>query len=415
MPATTTQFQIRDIFIHDHPFVGFGLGDWREYQDGVWEVISEYEIHKRVQHITEKYNGTQSNGAITSVMAMIKALTYVKDEAFDSLPNIIVFEDTCYNFVSGTTLPHSPHHYATAKLPFKYDPEAKSPEWETFLAHCPHPEFLQEFAGYCLTPDTRHELALWLYGPPGGGKSTFISALETMLGTKACILGLNEIERSSYALSQLPGKTLAISTEQPSRYIKSPHIINAIISGESLTVERKFINPYKITSHAKVVWAMNELPRVDTGGVGLFRRIIPVFWAALADEERNPAIKEGILTSGAAITNWALTGLLRLRERGKFAVPAQLLADRDTYRSQNDILQLFLDECCEQLPAIEIQSSKIFAAYQAWCFKNNLKPFAINRFADEMQRHGILKERRKDAVYWLGVDLTVDNFNVEIH
>ena len=50
--------------------------------------------------------------------------------------------------------------------------------------------FLQEFAGYCLTTDTAHEIAVWLHGPPGSGESTFIEGLKGMLGPRAGLLGL---------------------------------------------------------------------------------------------------------------------------------------------------------------------------------------------------------------------------------
>jgi hypothetical protein len=37
-----------------------------------------------------------------------------------------------------------------------------------------------------------------------------------MLGDKHGVLGLGEIESSRFALSRIPGKTLLVSTEQPS-------------------------------------------------------------------------------------------------------------------------------------------------------------------------------------------------------
>jgi putative DNA primase/helicase len=111
---------------------------------------------------------------------------------------------------------------------------------------------LGEFAGYCLTVDTSHELAVWLYGPPGGGKSTFIEGFKAMLGKYAGLLGLADIQRSRFALADLPGKTLVVAAEQPSDYISSSHILNAIISGEEILVERKFRDAFTVTPRAKI-------------------------------------------------------------------------------------------------------------------------------------------------------------------
>jgi hypothetical protein len=107
---------------------------------------------------------------------------------------------------------------ATAAVPFAHDPNAEAPTWKGFLGDRFSKEeapFLQEFFGYCLTPDVSHETALWLYGPPGGGRSTLIAGAEAMLGEKAGTLGLRKLERSQFALSKIPGKTLLTATEQP--------------------------------------------------------------------------------------------------------------------------------------------------------------------------------------------------------
>ena len=85
-----------------------------------------------------------------------------------------------------------------------------------------------------------------------------------MLGDRAGLLGLADIQRSQFALSKLPGKTLVVATEQPSYYINSTHILNAIISGEEVQVEEKFKPSYAVIPHAKICWAMNELPRIRT-------------------------------------------------------------------------------------------------------------------------------------------------------
>src|ERR671913_1090273 len=153
---------------------------------------------------------------------------------------------------------------------------AKAPAWERFLREVAGEDvapFLQEFAGYALTTDTSHELALWLYGPPGGGRSTFLAGLGAMLGPRAGLLGLSEIQRNRFALADVPGKTLLTATEQPAGYMKASYVLNALISGDKLKVEEKFKPAYDVYPRAKVLWAMNELPRVPSANDGLFRRV----------------------------------------------------------------------------------------------------------------------------------------------
>jgi putative DNA primase/helicase len=124
-----------------------------------------------------------------------------------------------------------------------------------------------------------------------------------MLGRRHGVLGLAEIERSRFSLAKLEGKTLVTAAEQPAGYVKSHHILNAIISGEPIQIERKHKDPYDIVPRAKIAWAMNELPRISPGAEGLFRRVEVVKFEAVPEEERDPALKEGIKNEGAGVLN----------------------------------------------------------------------------------------------------------------
>src|SRR5215217_6772459 len=129
-----------------------------------------------------------------------------------------------------------------------------------------------------------------------------------MLGARAGLLGLAEIERSRFALGNVPGKTLLVSTEQPSGYLAAGHILNALISGEPMEIERKYRDSYNIVPHAKIAWAMNETPRISDASSGLFRRVKVVEFPELLPLERDPQVKVSIATEGAGILNWALEG-----------------------------------------------------------------------------------------------------------
>ena len=99
-------------------------------------------------------------------------------------------------------------------------------------------EYLQEYSGLSLTTDNSHELALWLHGLPGCGKSTFIEGFLAAMGDRTIEIGLGDIERSRFAIGDLPGKTLAIATEQPGDFVRSTDLLIKLISGELVTVIR---------------------------------------------------------------------------------------------------------------------------------------------------------------------------------
>lgn len=376
---------------------------------GIWQEVPELAVRKKLHSVSLEREPDITNYDINSILALLKAQVFVPDKEWNARPDLLAFDDGVLNLITREFGPHKPEYYLTSKLPYAYDPSATSDTWSSFLAETA-PEaadFLQEFAGYCLTTETRYETAVWLYGPPGGGKSTFVEGMMAMLGHRATVLGLADIENSRFGLTSLPGKTLAISTEQPSHFIKSPHLLNAIISGEPINVDRKFRDMITIVPRCKLLWAMNDLPRIDERGSGLFRRVKLVQFPAIPIERRNPRVKEEIAKSGMAITNWALEGLDRLNKRGRFLIPAAVEEATDLYRLENDIPQLFVNECCDIGEEYKVQSSHLYSAYSKWCTVNGHKPVSSTRFAGEMGRLGFSKVKLS-SMFWIGVRVRDD-------
>jgi P4 family phage/plasmid primase-like protien len=422
-PTSQSHVRLKSFHLQRFPNTAFSLGEWKRYLDNHWQRVAEMQVRREIQELAIRYaTGTVTSSLVGSVYNLLQQHVFLPDDTFDSNIDLITFWDCALTVSTGETRPCRPEDYATSRLPFHYYPEAKSEAWTQALSMT-EPEylpFLQEFAGYCLTPSTAHELALWCWGEPGSAKSTFITGLEAMLGSRCCTLGLADIERSQFALAQIPGKTLAISTEQPSRFVKCSHVLNSLISGESLIWERKFVDPVTVRPMVKLVWAMNELPRIDSSGVGLFRRVVPIPWRKV--EKPDPAIKEAVKMSGQAIFNWAYEGLKRLNTRGRFEIPAGLLTERETYRIQNDIPQMFLEEACERVDTFDenghynrIQSSILYFNYKQWCLNTSHKPLSSTVFGAEMKRLGIEKASVDGKVWYLGIRLkSIDDHEVEM-
>src|SRR5687767_9088786 len=136
------------------------------------------QVRKEVQEVAIRYaKGSVTANLVSSVYHLLQQHVFLPDDKFDSDIDLIYFHDCVLRIPTGETETYDPaRHFATSKLPFHYYPEARSDAWEQALSMT-EPEyvpFLQEFAGYCLTPSTQHELALWCWGEPGSAKSTFI-------------------------------------------------------------------------------------------------------------------------------------------------------------------------------------------------------------------------------------------------
>jgi putative DNA primase/helicase len=409
-PSPPTHDELRDRWIEGNPHHAHGLGEWRRYEDGIWPTVSETSVKAEISNVIEtaKPEGIKPTASIlASVTELTRIKVFVSDERWDADSDILVCNNGALHISTGELAKHQPKHYATSAVPYKYDPDARPAIWNYFLRNTvpAAANFLQEFAGYALTTEMTHELAVWLFGPPGSGKSTFIAGLAAMLGHRAGILGLADLERSRFTLADLPGKTLVVASEQPSSYLASTNTLNAIISGEPIQVERKYRDPFTVIPRAKVCWAMNELPRVADANSGLFRRVKVVAFPQLAEDERDPKIKHAIEQEGAGILNWALEGLRRLKERGHFEVPTGVEDATKQFRENNDVPALFIEDRCVQGADLKVQASQLYTEYKEWCLENGHRPMSSTRLADDWARLGFEKTASNGRRFYRGVTL----------
>jgi putative DNA primase/helicase len=407
---TPTHDELRDRWIEGNPHHAHGLGDWRRYEDGIWPTVAETSVKAEISNVIEtaKPEGVKPTASIlASVTELTRIKVFVPDERWDADSDILVCKNGALHIATGQLVDHQLGHYATSAVPYKYDPEVRPVIWNYFLKNTipAAANFLQEFAGYALTTEMTHELAVWLFGPPGSGKSTFIAGLAAMLGHRAGILGLADLERSRFTLADLPGKTLVVASEQPSSYLASTNTLNAIISGEPIQVERKYRDPFTVIPRAKVCWAMNELPRVADANSGLFRRVKVVTFPKLTEDQQDPEIKRHIEQEGAGILNWALEGLRRLQERGYFEVPAGVADATKQFRENNDVPALFVEDRCIQGADLKVQASQLYTEYKEWCLENGHRPMSSTRLADDWARLGFEKTASNGRRFYRGLAL----------
>lgn len=392
-----------------HPDTAYGMGEFRRYENGVWEIAPpgriEYELSDTMREAKAR-KVRPSGSLLASVRKLAQAMLYVADECWDADYDILTCTNGTLHIPTLQLRAHNPRDYQTSGVPYGYDPDASCPTFEWVLAErIPDAaDFVQEFAGYALTTDTRHETALWFFGPRGSGKSTIIEGVQAMLGRRAGTLGLSDIEKNRFSLAGLPGKTLVISTEQPSSFVASTSILNAIISGEPVQVERKYNDPVTFRPKAKVLWAMNELPRLNDSSDGILRRVQVVeFPQTIAD--RDPQVKETIKGEAAGILNWALAGLKRLQARGRFDIPESVKRANREYEMRNDIPAMFMEAQMERGVDYWIGAESIYTAWKDWCVMHGHLPGSSTKRAEDWKRLGLEHRRMNDGVRYYGAKL----------
>lgn len=401
--------ELTDRWLERYPGMAYSNGDWRKYENGIWKSVDKEVADKQIVDILK---GSYEDGVkvtsyiLGSVRTLARTEVYVPSDEWDPDFNILVCQNGTLELDTQTFREHRPEDRATRAVPYDFDPDARADVFLEVL-HGAVPDvadYLQEFAGYCLTPDTSHEVAIWLKGPRGSGKSTVIEGFQAMLGEKHDVLGLGEIDASPFALARIPGKTLLTSTEQPAAHLKSTHVIDSLISGESMQINIKNKPIQIVTPVAKIIWAMNEAPRIASTQNGIFRRVNIVVFPELY-KRANPKVKQAVKGEGAGILNWALEGLRRLKERECFDVPASVKRANEEWEFSNDLPAQFVAEECIVDPAVEMAAGVLYDRFAEWARSNGHIPKNSNRLAEDWRHMGFVRVTKKGRSYWKGVQL----------
>ena len=283
-----------------------------------------------------------------------------------------------------TLLTHTPTFFSHHALPFPFLPNAAQPDrWMQFLNDLWPDDpssisALQEVFGYILSGDTRQQKIFLFCGPKRGGKGTIGRILTGLLGAHHVAAPTLASLSTNFGLQPLVGKPLAlVSDARLSSKADSKIVVERLlsVSGEdSLTIDRKYRDPWTGRLPARFVILTNELPRLtDSSGALASRFILFVLTKSFYGSE-NPALTDELLTEAPGIFNWALVGLDRLTARGFFQMPE---SGRDAVQQLEDLsspVSAFIRDRCEVGGSEAVEPDTLWAAWKSWCESDNRPP-----------------------------------------
>ena len=283
-----------------------------------------------------------------------------------------------------TLLPHTPDFFCHHSLAFPFSAECAPPaRWLGFLRELWDDDessisALQEVMGYILGGDTRQQKIFLFVGPKRGGKGTIGRVLTGLLGAHNVAAPTLAGLATNFGLQPLIGKPLGlISDARLSGGRGSTVVVERLlsVSGEdSLTIDRKYKDPWTGRLPTRFVVLTNELPRLtDSSGALASRFVVFVMQKSFYGKE-NPRLTDELLTEAPAIFSWALEGLDRLKARGYFVSPP---SGREAVQQLEDLsspVSAFIRDTCVVEGANSVEVDALWTAWKGWCEGENRLP-----------------------------------------
>jgi len=343
---------------------------------------------------------------------------------FDCDPWLLNCLNGTLDLRTGILRQHNPADLITKICPVNFDPNATLDAWDDFLKTATNNnismmEFLQRAAGYSLTGDTGEGKLFFIHGPTASGKSTFVEAIENVLGDYAITSDFSTFLQRGFGggirndIARLDGCRLVASIEVQDGKRLATGLVKMLTGGD--TVSARFLHQefFDFKPQFKLWLAANHTPRITDDDDAIWRRILLVpFIHSIPEPKQNPEIKKLLVNpvkAGPAILAWMIRGCLAW-QKDRLKIPDVVRLATREYRENEDPLKDFFDDECEFNSDAIISVRRLKIRYVEYCSENGIKhPLRPRLFNARLRNRGCedgqMRWQGKVQKVWVGIEL----------
>lgn len=408
----------KPIFYKGKTFLHDKFGDYMIRQFNIIRFNRQLHCYRDGIYITgHKYIENLMLQVIPSIKAnqRTEVLKYLEvkipdDEEVHMQETLIAFRNGVLNIMTDELLPFSPEYIVTNKIPWDYNPNAYDELMDSTLnkISCNDHEIrslLEECAGYCLYRKNDLETSFILTGTGSNGKSTYLEALECMLGqNNVSNLDIAELD-DRFSTVMLAGKLANIGDDISNEFLqgKTIAVFKKIVSANSIKAENKGQDVFFFKPYTKLLFSANTIPRMQSKGFSAIKRrlaIIPFNAVFSKDDPDYDSTVKWKLKSQSAMEYLiviALQGLKRALSYG-FTESSKVKDEVEQFEKDNNPVLGWLeslDEDDEVQYIARTPVNDLYVSYDSYCYQNGFKSTSNSEFSKQIQKKFSLKPSRR--------------------
>ena len=299
--------------------------------------------------------------------------------------DLIAVNNGIFNYETKTLMDFSPDYVFTAKSKVDYNPNASNvvihnpddnTDWdvESWMQELSDDtevvDLLWKLLGAIVRQNVSWNKSAWLYSETGNnGKGTLCELMRQLCGDGSyASVPLSDMGKD-FMLEPLVGVTAIIVDENDvGTYIDKAANLKTLITGDVLTINRKFQKPISIRFHGMMVQCLNEMPRLKDKTNSLYRRQLFIPMTKCFTGMERKYIKQDYLHR-KEVLEYVLHKVLHMTYY-ELPTPDSCAKALDEYKEFNDPVLQFVREILPDLAWDLAPFGFLYDLYRAWYRKN---------------------------------------------
>ena len=376
---------------------------------------------KQIDALRKHVKTCESESRLKSMVSLARHVegVTVDLDMFDRQDDLLNVANGTIDLKTGVLREHRAEDFITQMTDVFYDPAATCQKWEEFQQQistvngAPDPEMVaykKKLWGYTLTGDTSEQKMMVAYGNGSNGKSTELEVIRHILGDYAKTTAFTTfLERrdgtATNDIAALRGARFVYASEGDVGAKLSESLVKTITGDGTISARHLYQEYFTFRPHCKIWLATNHLPTITGQNNGIWRRLLPLDYAAVFSGAAKTKNMDAVLKAEAVgVLAWMVRGAVAWYRQGLEPLPKRVERNHGEYKSSMDVLGEFIEDCFELEDDTTLDKKDFQEAFNEWgkIYNYRLSPKALTQVMAE-KNHKLQKSGARR--YYVGLKL----------
>ena len=366
-------------------------------------VTDDETIRALIRQFNYTVNLQQVNECIAAIREDIPRVELCKEK------NLIAVNNGIFDYDKKQLLPFTPDHVFMSKSRVDYVQNPVNPvihndedgtdwdveSWMKELSDDPEiVNLLWEILGAIIRPLVPWNKSAWFYSESGNnGKGTLCELMRQLCGSESyASIPLSDMGKDFALEPLIRASAIIVDENDVGTFIDKAANLKAIITGDAISVNRKFKTIISFMYRGFMVQCLNEMPKVKDKSDSFYRRQLFIPFTKCFTGKERKYIKNDYLHR-KDVLEYVLWRVLNMNYYN-LSEPESCKQALAEYREYNDPVRQFAQDILEEARWTLLPKTLLYQAFHTWTKKNNPagkdKIMGRNTFFNEFQK--VLKD-----------------------